>query len=80
MIVDLIPDRNKFENELSPSEALYGFAAWLTGRVDPITLSCVHDAAGVADLVHDFCKTNNLSDPKDDWTRHLQMPTIKSKS
>ena len=61
--------------ELSASEALFGFVGWLTGRENPITLSCRHDAAGPADLVKAFCEVNKLPEPRDDWHKALVHPT-----
>ena len=51
------------KKELSASEALYAFAAWLTSRKEAITFSSKHSAAPVAELVNTFIKTNNLPDP-----------------
>jgi len=61
-------------SKLSPSEAVFGFAAWLTTRKKPITLSAKHNAAEVAQLVGKFCDTNNLEDPKDHWEKSLKHP------
>lgn len=53
--------------ELSASEALFSFAAWLTYFDNPVTFSRRHNAALAAELVGNFCKANNLSDPRDGW-------------
>ena len=45
---------------MNPSEALYGFAAWLTTRDDPITLSSTSSANPAADAVYAFIKANKL--------------------
>lgn len=57
--------------KLSPSEALYGFASWLTTRKEAITLGSVHDASGVCALVSSFCKEHNLPDPREGWEKRL---------
>lgn len=64
----------KQRKTLSPSEALYGFGGWLTGRDEPITMSATHNAGIVAELIDIFCKTNNLPDPRDHWERNLTHP------
>lgn len=61
--------------ELSASEAVYGFAAWLTTRYEPVTLSALHDAGIAAELVAEFCKVNGLPEPRDHWEQNLTHPT-----
>jgi hypothetical protein len=55
---------------LSGSEALYGFAAWLTTRKEAITIGSNHDAAAVCDLVKRFCDENHLDEPRDNKSSH----------
>lgn len=63
-------------HKLTAAEALYGFAGWLTGRRDPVTLSAEHDAAVAAELVAEFCKANNLGDvSREDWHKFLKHPS-----
>ena len=57
--------------ELSASEALYGFAGWLTGRDEPVTLGGRHDAGIAAELVNEFCKAHDLAEPRDGWNKSL---------
>jgi len=52
---------------LSASEALFGFAAWLTTREDAVTFTANHDAAIAAELVSEFCSLHALADPRDGW-------------
>src|SRR5258706_11991637 len=47
-------------DEMSASEALYGFGGWLTGRHASVTFSARDNAAPAAELVAEFCKTNHL--------------------
>ncbi len=63
------------DDTLSASEALFGFAGWLTTRNEKITASSHHDAAVWANVVDEFCKANNLTDPRDDWSDRLTHPT-----
>ena len=61
--------------ELLASEALFGFVAWLTTREDITQMSASHDCAGIADLVQEFCDTNNLAKPVDGWHENLVHPS-----
>ena len=60
--------------ELSASEALFGFAAWLSAREDITQMSFKHDCAVVAERVSEFCTANNLSEPEDGWPEKLVYP------
>jgi hypothetical protein len=57
---------------LSPSEAVYGFAGWLTCRADPVTFGSTHDAALPAELVDAFCKSQGLEPPRQQWADGLK--------
>lgn len=57
--------RTTMEEKVTASEAVYGFAAWLTCRRQAITIGTTHDAASVANLVKQWCDTNNLPPPRD---------------
>lgn len=59
------------KESLSPSEALYGFAGWLTTRETPITMSSKSDASIIAKFIDDFIKKQNLKEPKDHWEKDL---------
>jgi len=61
-------------NTLNPSEAVYGFAAWLTCRDEKIVMSASDNAAPIADLVQRFCEKNNLPDVSEHWTDNLTFP------
>ena len=67
------------KGKLKPSEAVFGFAAWLTTREQPITMGSSNDCAPVAELVGRFNKTNKLEDPKDKWADNLKFPNKKTK-
>ena len=64
-------------SELSSSEAIYGFAAWLTCRDEVVVFSARNDAAIVADLVDEFCKVNKLPEPREGWHNRLIHPPNK---
>ena len=67
-------------DRISASEALYGFAGWLTSRNKPLIFSAAHDAAAVADAVDDFCKANNLDEPQKGWEKHFVYPTYPAEN
>lgn len=56
---------------LNPSEAVYGFVAWLTYRNEVTKLGASCNCAPVAQLVEQFCKNNNLPDVSKDWPNNL---------
>ena len=68
-------------NILNQSEALYGFAGWLTARDEVVTASSSRDAGVQAKLVEEFIKCNNLPDVRDangfDWTKNLTHPIVE---
>lgn len=62
-------------DKLTASEAVYGFAAWLTTREKKTVMSSTDDAAPIADLVSQFCKENKLETPRDGWEFNLIHPS-----
>lgn len=56
---------------LTPSEALYGFAAWASS-LDP--RNSWDDCALWAELVDEFSKVNKLPEPRENWTDYLTHP------
>ena len=64
--------------KLSPSEALFGFMAWLTTRDKKSgPFSAKNNSSEAAKLVDEFCKTNNLEEPKGRWDKELKHPKDK---
>ena len=62
-------------DKLSASEALFGFAGWLTTR-DERTVMSAHDESGcIVCLVVEFCETNNLEMPREGWSDNLTHPS-----
>jgi len=66
--------------ELTGSEAVFGFAAYLTSLVHGVELGAKHDASVVAELADRFCKVNNLSEPRDNWHHRLIQPDSRGRS
>ena len=62
-------------DKLNASEAIYGFAAWLTTRDESITAGSTHDAAVWAEKVDEFCKVNHLEEPREGWQNNLIHPS-----
>jgi len=58
-------------DKLTASEAVFGFAAWLTCRDEKTVMGSTYDSAPIADLVAEFCKENGLDDPRDGWANNL---------
>ena len=63
-----------WSSHLTASEALFGFAGWLTTRDEAVTASSKHDAGIWASLVSQFCEVNNLDTPRDGWDENLTHP------
>jgi hypothetical protein len=61
-------------NNLSASEAVYGFAGWLTGRKEQTVMSATDDAAPIARMCGHFIEANKLPEPRDGWEWKLEHP------
>jgi hypothetical protein len=59
---------------MNASEAVYGFAGWLTSRKEKTVMSSTHDAAPVAELVKQFCEENKLPEVTESWPANLTHP------
>lgn len=62
-------------DKLSASEALFGFMGWLTSLETPVTFSGHHEASIGAQLVDEYCKANNLAEPREGWHLNLVQPS-----
>jgi len=62
---------------LNSSEAVYGFAAWLTTRKEVTTMGANHDCAPIAALVKEFCEVNGLPEVSEAWPKELIHPQEK---
>ncbi len=62
--------------DILPGEALFGFAAWLTTRDEPVTFSSRHDAGEAVRLIREFCWRYGISEEvRDDrWPGVLKEP------
>jgi DNA-binding transcriptional regulator YbjK len=59
---------------LNASEAVYGFAAWLTNLPARTAMSAQDNAASMAQRVEQFCKQNKLEDLREGWEHNLIHP------
>jgi hypothetical protein len=76
-LVNVMKERDALRSaldKLTASEALYGFCGWLTSRAEKTVMSSTDDAGCVAGLVAEFCKANNLQNPRDGWDGNLVHP------
>ena len=60
--------------EMSASEAIVGFCAWLTTREEITTMGAMNECGNIVDLINKFGKTNGLSNPRDGWEKKLIHP------
>ena len=60
--------RVKTTEELSASEALFGFCAWLTTQKAKTVMSSSDECSVICNRIKTFCKVNNLTDPREHWT------------
>jgi hypothetical protein len=65
-------ERAKAGKRISPSEALYGFAAWLTTRMNAVTVGDQRDAGEIARLVDEYCRAQGWQPPRDGWELKLK--------
>lgn len=61
--------------KLSPSEAIFGFVAWLTTRPGDLLIGASHNASPLPDLIRQFIDVNGLDEPREAWTKNLTHPT-----
>ncbi len=59
-------------DEVSASEALYGFVGWLTTRKEAFTLSSTHDVFPACAAVAEYCKVQGFADPQEGWGPYKQ--------
>jgi len=59
---------------MTGSEAIFGFCAWLTCRKIVTTMGENHDCAPIVGLIEEFCRENNLGDPRNNYQENLTHP------
>jgi hypothetical protein len=66
--------KDYLKKELSGSEALYGFCAWLTTQKEKTVMSSSDDCASIVQKIDVFIKANKLSDPNEKYHEKLVHP------
>ena len=61
----------QFCEALSPSEAVFGFASWLTSRKGLVKLGSHEEAGPVVELVGEFVEKQGLDEPREGWEKDL---------
>ncbi len=62
------------ENELSASEAIWGFVGFLTSLEEPVTMSASDGATRPAELAGAFIRANGLTEPRKGWEHSQKWP------
>jgi len=76
----LPPDDFTVPMILTPSEAVTGFAAWLTSQKPLIKVGASQDASIMSKLAKEFIEGQRLDPPRAGWTKALQpYPVAPSK-
>lgn len=68
--------RDKYykDKTLSSAEALYGFCGWLSSRERILSIGNDQECGQLANLIKEFCETNNLAEPRAGWEQNLIHP------
>jgi hypothetical protein len=74
---EALEELRRIEETLSASEALFGFAAWLTSLEKPVVFSARHEAGLAALMVEEFIKENGLEAPREGWPDRFKYPTTR---
>jgi hypothetical protein len=60
---------------LTPTEAIFGFTAWLTTRNEITRMSVADDCSSIVPLIIKFCDANHLPERvTDNWPANLIIP------
>lgn len=61
--------------DITASEAVFAFTAWLTMNIQPVTFGAKHDAAVAAQLADHWCKHNKLPPPREKvYPNNIRQP------
>lgn len=61
--------------KLTPTEAIFGFCAWLTTRDETAIFGAKHEAGFCVPLIKQFCEANGMtSDVSPNWPENLNKP------
>ena len=65
------------KEKITASEAVFGFAAWLTTRPKSIRIGAKCECGIVARLVGEWCATNKLPEPRKIYPHNIKHPSDK---
>lgn len=65
------PTDQRSVGNISAAEALYAFCGHLLSLPYPMTFSREHNPARISDLIDQFCRLNNIPEPRKDWDKRL---------
>lgn len=65
------------KDNLSASEALYGFCGWLTSLKEKTIMSSSGDCAEIVEKIQEFIQTNSLQPPREGWDKKLIHPKTR---
>lgn len=71
---ELLKISNYADNQLTASEAIFGFCAWLTTREEKTVMGANEECGCVVERIREFCDKNNLKEPRDNYTDYFEMP------
>jgi hypothetical protein len=63
---------------MKATDALFGFAAWLTTREEVVAFGGSESAAPAAELVGKFVEANDLGEPSPEYPESFVMPVESS--
>jgi hypothetical protein len=61
---------------MTPTDALFGFAAWLTCREATLTLGGYHEAGPVVEALTTWMKANGLPDVSEEYPKNITQPSL----
>lgn len=67
----------KIKDKITASEAIFGFCGWITSRKEELTVGAAIPCGAIIELITEWCKVNNLVDPRDRYSDYIVQPKRK---
>ena len=64
----------KQKPRITASEAVFGFAGWLTARKGTLTIGATHSASKIAELAGEWLLCNKLRPPRRIFPKNIRHP------